>query len=712
MRALLATSCLLGLAARAHAQAAEDHRDAELIASGHNAEVIEIDDRAPAPAGETHLEAKAARATAGAFGEPTRALAMLPGVVTSSALVPYPIIRGTLPGESRFDYDGIEIPMLYHLFLAGQVIHPAMMSDLQLRAGGADASHGFLVGGLIEMTPAAVIDERTELDVNPLAIGAFHARRLSPRTTLAIAGHLGTLTLFARVAGDVAIDYLDQQTRLVHTLPNGDQLAITSIGALDNLGNPPGLARESYRLGFHRLDLRWTSAHTTGGVRAGIQTELDTLGHSQSFAPSSHQEPPPVAPGEPFPDPSTWKTVDVPAWTARERSSGYGARGYADGHLRVAPWLDVRGGIEGRHRRLINRGAPLIDLGGIGDPYLGLARKVDTSAAWAGAALTLGSIAIAPSVRIDHQDTELYDVDVHTTSLDPRLAITAALPAGASLELAGGAYSAPPQVSVIEPPIVVGPLPSTTGTGALAGLNRSYQAQAALRMPLDAFGHAGAEASFAAYAKRTAYAIDFDSLSMPFSRKTLCDFGQPTADVYVYRDVTARAMGFEAMARGQLSRTVSGWASYTLGKIDRDLGFAKLPSSYDQRHTLNATVQWRKSDDWSFGATAMIRSGRPAMYPRIKSCPANVPLGVLDGEDYIDDPTHLRRTPMMWRFDLRAEHVFHRGAWTVRGYLELQNATLSRDVYGYDIDVDIHGYKIVESSFLLPLPFFGVVFER
>lgn len=717
MRALYVVPCLLSLATRAEAQAttAAPATDAGAPddASG---EVIEVTDRAPTPAappvsGALRLDAKQARETPGAFGEPIRALALLPGVTTSSAAVPYPIIRGTLPGESRFEYDGIEIPMLYHLFLGGQVIHPAMLGDLRLRAGGADASHGFFLGGLIEMTPAAVLGERTEIDINPLAVGAFHARRLSPRTTLAVAGHVGTLMPFARFYDtEAAADYVDQQTRIVHALPNGDQLSLTSVGAFDHIAAPPDPDTESYRLGFHRLDLRWTSELPTSRIRAGIQTELDTLAHRRVFAPYSYYEPPPYVPGEPYPGDDPGMLVEIPRRIYRERSDAYGARGYADARAQLAPWLELRGGVEGRHRRLVNRGDPLLDLGPGADPYLALARTVDTTAAWAGATLAFGGVSIAPSVRLDHQDTATYDVDVHTTSLDPRLAITAALPAGASLEIAVGAYTAPPQVSVIEPPIVVGPLPSGDGTGALAGLSRGYQAQASLRMPLDAFGIAGAEANLATYYKQTEYAIDFDTLSMPFTNKMLCDHNQPTPDIYVYRDLDTRAMGIEAMVRGRLARNVTGWASYTLAKIDRDLGFTTLPSSYDQRHTLNASVQWRKSDDWSFGASAMIRSGRPAIYPRIASCEVPGLPGALN-EDVLYDPTHLRRTPAMWRFDLRAEHVFHRGAWTVRGYLELQNATLSRDVYGYEVS-DGERLKVVERSFLLPLPFVGVGFER
>src|SRR5689334_22503989 len=101
----------------------------------HPDEVIEVTGSAPRPPGSISLDAQVARRTAGALGEPFRAVSLLPGVSTSISASGYPIIRGSLPGESRFEFDGIEIPLLYHFLLGSQVIHPSFVGDIELRAG-------------------------------------------------------------------------------------------------------------------------------------------------------------------------------------------------------------------------------------------------------------------------------------------------------------------------------------------------------------------------------------------------------------------------------------------------------------------------------------------------------------------------------------------------------------------------------------------------
>jgi hypothetical protein len=179
-----------------------------------------------------------------------------------------------------------------------------------------------------------------------------------------------------------------------------------------------------------------------------------------------------------------------------------------------------------------------------------------------------------------------------------------------------------------------------------------------------------------------------------------------TGSVQVYRNVNIRAMGLEAMVRRELGRSVTGWLSYSLGKIDRDLGFVQMPQDYDQRHTLSASVQWRRGA-WLFGSSAQLHTGRPAMYPRLTECAAG-------GFTYMEadnDPTYLRRLPTSWRVDLRAEREYRFSGWNMHVYFEMQNASLTREALGWDLEhmtPDPHDYHIVPRTLFLPLPIFGM----
>src|ERR1043166_4947509 len=229
-------------------------------APGEAGRTRRVSGKAPTPPGTISLDAQVARQTAGAMGEPFRALALLPGVTTSIAASGYPIIRGTLPGESRFSYDGIEIPLLYHLLIGNQVIHPSFIGDLELRAGGHGAEQGNLMGGLVTMTAPPIDGVRTELRGNPVEVGAFHSQRLSPSTTIALAARAGTLAIAAKLYDPKAsVYYVDQQARLVYRLGPSDVLTFTSLGAYDYVRQPPDSTTiRTDKLGFHRFDARWT----------------------------------------------------------------------------------------------------------------------------------------------------------------------------------------------------------------------------------------------------------------------------------------------------------------------------------------------------------------------------------------------------------------------------------------------------------------------
>jgi hypothetical protein len=380
-------------------------------------------------------------------------------------------------------------------------------------------------------------------------------------------------------------------------------------------------------------------------------------------------------------------------------------RVYADGSLRVASWLTARSGLEAHHSTLVSSTA-LFSLSSAADPFLAFARAVDTEGAWAALDLRAGPFTVTPGIRADSYHADMPAVAVRNATVDPRLAITAELPHGARAELAGGMYSAPPQVSVVDNPIVIGPVPVTEGTASNAGLSRGVQAQASLWTPLGA----GWQGNFAAYYRRTRYAVDFGLLDSRFTSRTLCAQNPAAMDTLVYRGVATRAMGVEVMARRELGRSVTGWLSYSLGKIDRDFGFVELPHDYDQRHTLNATAQWRRGP-WLLGASAQIHTGRPASYPQWALCSPEQFGGYVD---VLHDPTYLRRLPASWRVDLRAERELQLSGWKMHVYFEMQNATLTKEVLGYELRNDISTpstYHVVENTLFIPLPILGMEVE-
>jgi hypothetical protein len=60
----------------------------------------------------------------GAFGDPFRAIEVLPGVTPIATGLPYFYVRGAPPGNVGYFLDGVRVPYLYHIGLGPSVIHP------------------------------------------------------------------------------------------------------------------------------------------------------------------------------------------------------------------------------------------------------------------------------------------------------------------------------------------------------------------------------------------------------------------------------------------------------------------------------------------------------------------------------------------------------------------------------------------------------------
>ena len=80
--------------------------------------------------------------------------------------------------------------------------------------------------------------------------------------------------------------------------------------------------------------------------------------------------------------------------------------------------------------------------------------------------------------------------------------------------------------------------------------------------------------------------------------------------------------------------------------------------------------------------------------------------------DITSDPTDLRRLPTSWRIDLRAEREYRFSGWTMHVYAEMQNASLTHEVVGWDIEENhpfgSGNYRVVPTTLFVPLPIVGM----
>lgn len=86
------------------------------------------------------------REVPGAFGDPFRAIEMMPGVTPPVFGLPFFHVRGTPPGNVGYFLDGIQVPYLYHLMLGPSVVHPGLVDRVDLYPSGYPARLGTSLG--------------------------------------------------------------------------------------------------------------------------------------------------------------------------------------------------------------------------------------------------------------------------------------------------------------------------------------------------------------------------------------------------------------------------------------------------------------------------------------------------------------------------------------------------------------------------------------
>ena len=277
-----------------------------------------------------------------------------------------------------------------------------------------------------------------------------------------------------------------------------------------------------------------------------------------------------------------------------------------------------------------------------------------------------GRLTLTPSLRMDS-----YTIGgVSKTDLGPRLSARLLLDAMTWLTASGGRFSQPPSLAV--------QIPGAENFGlALYGLQTSWQGA----LGIGTKHLRGFEVEVAGYVQRYVLTDVRDPvLVMP----------DPLADDFLVRR-DALSYGVEVMIRRPMSERLYGWLAYTLSQSQRALeGGVIGPSDWDQRHILNAVLGYRYGF-YTLGGRGHLNTGRPVLVDSGQA------------ESFV-------RLPTFYQLDLRVERRILFDAFTLDLYLEVVNATATREVFELDRQSSIQQPSGVVSgkSYRLVLPSLGV----
>jgi hypothetical protein len=266
-------------AAAAAAAAEEKRRAAGQAATVREDEVTIRGDRVE-PGRSATLSRTEVRQIPGTFGDPFRAIEIMPGVTPVVSGLPFFFIRGAPPGNVGYYLDGVRVPLLFHVGIGPSAVHPALISRVDLYPGGYPARFGRFSGGIVSgETSAPASEAHGEGNVRLFDVGGLAETPFANgKGSLLLGGRYSyTALLLTQLSSDTTLDYWDYQARVGYDVGENDRLSVFGFGSYDYLGQrTPTGTLTLFGTEFHRIDVRHDhKLGSSGEVRTAVTVGLD-----------------------------------------------------------------------------------------------------------------------------------------------------------------------------------------------------------------------------------------------------------------------------------------------------------------------------------------------------------------------------------------------------------------------------------------------------
>jgi TonB family protein len=578
----------------------------------------------------------------GTFGDPFRAIEVIPGVTPIITGVPYFFVRGAPPGNVGYYLDGVRVPLLFHFALGPSVIHPGLIERVDLYPGGYPARYGRFAGGIVAAETVAPKDElHGEANVRIFDAGAMVEAPVADGRGHVLAGGRYSYTsgILSLVAPEVTLTYWDYQLRADYELGPRDDISVFGFGAYDLFTVDDEFAEESgVGTQFHRVDLRWDR-------KLGDATKLRTavaLGFDQSGNVQNEDD----------------------LLVAKD----YMLQGRLELEHRASQTALVRAGLDVTadeyHFALVE---PVGSEGSL-ERTIDFAPRTDVAVGVRGDVVWEAErgVTVTPGLRLD-----LYTSGgAFALGIDPRIAARFDVSRAISLENTFGI--------VHQPPSFVVPIPGFTVNPLDGGLQQAFQSSAGVEWRL------GDEWTSTLTLFHNAFIDITDYLSLARFEEVQVDEEED-----LFRRSLGQAYGLELMIRRPLTRRFGGYLAYTLMRSQRMVETVNEAASFDRTHVLHVAGAYDLGRRWRMGARLTFYTGVPAAYGYGDfSEPAPIgPEGAPQAppQRSPEIPKTAARAPAFFRVDLRVEKrwpVGTKGAW-IAFVMEVLNSTLSQETLDY-----------------------------
>jgi hypothetical protein len=622
-------------------------------------EEIEIADQAPTPAtGAAQLDREELQRIPGTGGDVVRALTAMPGVVNVQIPVGYSgvVIRGASPQDSKVLIDEFEIPILFHPFGFRAIVPTESIQSLTFVPGGFDVAYGRSSSGIVLLETRPGSEKRsTQAELSLVDGGIIAQGPLGEKTRYMAALRRSVidfaLPVFIPDSVDLSLttvpQYWDEQLRVDHEISSKWALSVSSVGTTDKFelfttkDEDAGSKRFYSRTRFVRLTAAakyhegpWTASLALSGM---VSDFLAEIGLYQRLDVKTSLVTPRVVVTRTESNAIGLKDV---VWSAgTEAQVGYST-------------TDLAIPLERRE----------------GEPFPPYDPK-DTSSRFKGsvwfpdfAAWTSVAANFDPRIRISGGVRADVFGRPRELAIQPRTEIAVQVLKPLKARFGAGAYRRPPE---FQSEFLEKDLKSERSQQLTMGLE--YTPIPGVRIQGSMY-----------YTFRTALITH-------------------NADGSLGNSGRGESKGAEILAVATTG-SLFAWLGYSYSnsvRVDKPGATPRL-FDYDQPHSLNAALSWRKGR-WQLG-------GRFSVYSGLPSTPVVGAEFDSDRNLHIPIPGAINsdRSPTHHQFDVRVDYGWKWGPVQMLAFLDVQNVYLNRTIVTYFYSYDYTQKAAFESLPLIP----------
>lgn len=588
----------------------------------------------------------------GTFGDPIRVVQNFPGVARAPFGLGQLIVRGANPNQTLTFFDGVEIPLLFHLAGGPSIVNGEFLDRVDFFPGGFGARYGRAVGGVVDVSSrrGAADTWHGVAKVDLLDASLFVEVPLGKDVSVAVSARRSYIDALLPLVlpkdpqgGSLLIlpAYWDYQVRLDVGGKKGEKLAD---------------GQSSYSLFAFGSDDTLKVIATGGGRNVDVSVETQTTFHrligtwnykggNTSFKLTPY---------------AGIDLAKVDFGIAKLNADNFIAGLRADLGVEVNSFFTVRAGADIFNETLVGK-AELPLIGGVqyvsfpgADPKVGtqqIATLINTfdGAVYTEADFSIGTFTATPGVRLSHAVIHGQVRD----AVDPRLWARWQILDTTSLKGSIGLYTQPPAGETMEPP--------PFGTPSLKH-ERAFQSS---------LGVAHRFTDYINVDLTGFYNRRYDNIVTP-GTTTVNDDGSVTTTRQANLGL-GRAYGLEVMLRHEVSKNFFGWIAYTFNRSeDRRAGSGRdyVQSTFDQTHILTAVGSYKLPFGFEIGARFRFVTGRPKT-----ALVHTFDIYQADSNSYSGQfgPTNATRIKDFHQLDIRLDKNFVFQAWTLAIYLDVQN---------------------------------------